>query len=404
MNTMKLSILFLLRRNRTNEKGVCAIECRVTLDKQRKPFSTGIFINPDYWNASKQKAYPPNKGNTQINTQLSLIKQDINQAFLFLQVQEKNFDVDDIYRQYKGENIKQDKSITEMFHLHITKQEKLIGISTSKVSVAKFYQTQTHVKSFIRHQYRKSDYFLKDMTMAFINEFEYYLKAEKQFKQNTVHKTIQRFKQIVKLAVGLDYLAKDPFLLYKNKKPKKQIVFLSREELKALEKHQFASERLQQVADMFIFCCYTGLAYNEMSNLEAKHIVKGFDGNYWIKMMREKTQKEISIPLLSKSANIIEKYQKIENKDKILPEISNQKFNSYLKEIAGIIGIEKNLTHHIARKTFATTVLLYNDVPMEIVSELLGHSKITITQEHYAKVVNKKVSEQMIKLGKKLER
>ncbi|WP_435523317.1 tyrosine-type recombinase/integrase [Chryseobacterium indoltheticum] len=108
---------------------------------------------------------------------------------------------------------------------------------------------------------------------------------------------------------------------------------------------------------------------------EAKHIVKGFDGNYWIKMIREKTQKEISIPLLSKSANIIEKYQKIGNINKILPKISNQKFNSYLKEIAEIIGIQKNLTHHIARKTFATTVLLYNDVPMEIVSELLGHSK-----------------------------
>ncbi|WP_317165357.1 tyrosine-type recombinase/integrase [Chryseobacterium fistulae] len=112
----------------------------------------------------------------------------------------------------------------------------------------------------------------------------------------------------------------------------------------------------------------------------------------------------MSILLLSKSANIIEKYQEIRNEVKILPKISNQKFNSYLKEIAEIIGIQKNLTHHIARKTFTTNVLLYNDVPIEIVSELLGHSKITITQEHYAKVVNKKVSEQMIKLGKKLKR
>jgi integrase len=400
MNTMKLSILFLLRRNRTNEKGVCAIECRITLDKQRKPFSTGIFINPEYWNASKQKAHPTNKGNNQVNTQLSLIKQDINQAFLFLQVQEKEFSVDDIYSQFKGENIKLDKSIKQMFHLHIIKQEKLIGISTTKVSVAKFYQTQAHVLSFIKKKYNRSDYLLKDMSMAFITEFEFYLKAEKQFKQNTIYKTIQRLKQIVKLAVGLDYLAKDPFLLYKNKKPKKQVIFLSKEELETLEKHNFASERLQQVADMFIFCCYTGLAYTEMSNLKESDIQKGFDTNKWIHIHRQKTNKSYEVPLLSKASNILDKYK---SENEILPIVSNQRFNSYLKEIAEIVGINKVLTHHIARKTFATTVLLYNDVPMEIVSELLGHSEIGITQQHYAKVVKEKVSEQMSKLNSKLK-
>ncbi|MGD1318678.1 tyrosine-type recombinase/integrase [Chryseobacterium sp. 2R14A] len=395
-----MKILFYIRKSKRNANNLCPLTCRITNELERKEFSTGIFINPDYWNASKQKAHPPNKGNTQINTQLSLIKQDINQAFLFLQVQEKDFDVDDIYRQYKGENIKQDKSITEMFLLHITKQEKLIGISTTKVSVAKFYQTQAHVKSFIKHQYKKSDYLLKDMTMAFITEFEFYLKAEKQFKQNTVHKTIQRFKQIVKLAVGLDYLAKDPFLLYKNRKPKKQIVFLSKEELEALEKHLFASERLQQVADMFILCCYTGLAYTEMANLKVSDIQTGYDSNKWIHIHRQKTKRDYDIPLLSKAESILDKYR---TETQLLPVITNQKFNSYLKEIADIVGINKTLTHHIARKTFASTILLYNDVPMEIVSELLGHSEIGITQQHYAKVVKEKIGEQMSKLNSKLK-
>jgi len=308
---MKLSILFLLRRNKINVKGLCPIECRITLDSQRKPFSTGVFINPDCWNASKQKAHPPNKGNTQINTHLSLIKQEINQAFLFLQVKNKKFDVDDIYRQYKGENLKQEKSILEMFQLHILKQEKLIGISTTKVSLAKFYQTETHVKTFIKHQYKKSDFLLKDMTMAFINEFEYYLKAEKLFKQNTIHKTLQRFKHIVKVAVGLDYLAKDPFILYKNKKPKKEIIFLSTEELHLLEKHNFASPRLQQVADMFIFCCYTGLGYTEMASLNKNNFHQEVDGNVWIKVYRQKTNRNYEIPLLSKAQSILDKYTTI---------------------------------------------------------------------------------------------
>ncbi len=400
MNTNIIKILFLIDRAKSNKNGIAPIRCRITYLGKRKVFSTGQFLNPNNWIASKQKAHPPDSDNNQINTQLSLIKQDINQAFLFLQVQEKDFDVDDIYRQYKGENIKQEKSIMEVFHLHITKQEKLIGISTTQVSVAKFYQTQAHVKSFIKYKYNKSDYLLKDMTMAFITEFEFYLKAEKQFKQNTVHKTIQRFKQIVKLAVGLDFLAKDPFLLYKNRKPKKQVVFLSKEELEALEKYQFASERLQQVADMFIFCCYTGLAYTEMANLKASDIQTGYDSNKWIHIHRQKTRRDYDIPLLSKAESILDKYR---TETQVLPVITNQKFNSYLKEIAEIVGISKTLTHHIARKTFASTILLYNDVPMEIVSELLGHSEIGITQQHYAKVVKKKIGEQMSKLNSKLK-
>ena len=302
---MKISILFLLRRNKINAQGVCPIECRITLDKQRKPFATGIFINPDHWNASKQKANPPTTDNTQINTQLSLIKQEINQAFLMLQIQDKDFDVDDIYRQYKGENIKQDKTIMEMFSLHIAKQEKLIGISTTAVSIAKFHQTRNHVKSFVKHQFNRSDFLLREMTMAFITEFEYYLKAEKRFQQNTVHKTLQRFKQMVKIAVGLDYLEKDPFLLHKNKKPKKQVVFLSMEELKSIENHHFASERLQQVADMFIFCCYTGLAYTEMVSLKKSDIKLGFDGNKWIYVKRQKTGKRYEIPLLTKPEQLL---------------------------------------------------------------------------------------------------
>lgn len=287
-----------------------------------------------------------------------------------------------------------------IFNLHIARQEKLIGVSTTQVSVAKFHQTKQHLKTFIKWEFQKSDYLLKDLKMSFITEFEYYLKAEKKFEANTIHKTLQRFKQVIKLAVGMDYLAKDPFLLHKNKKPKKQVIFLSKEELNRIENHLFASERLQQVADMFIFCSYTGLAYAEMANLSKNDIKIGFDKRKWIEVYREKTKKTYEIPLLSKAEDILNKYS---DNESILPIISNQKFNAYLKEIADIVGIKKNLTHHMARKTFASTILLYNDTPMEIVSELLGHSEIGTTQNHYAKIVQKKVSEQIMKLEEKLK-
>lgn len=403
MNTNILKILFLISSTRINKQGLVPLICRITYKGERKPFATGLFVNPKNWDSKQQKVKPPNEENTFINSQLSLIKQEINQAFLFLQVSSMDFEVNDIYQKYKGEDTTNEKSIMQLFTSHNHKIEKLIGKDYSKATFRKYEQAKDHLKDYIKHHYKRSDYKFKKLDLKFLHDYEFYLKTEKQLGLPTVNKTIQRFRKIVRIAISEGIIQREPFMLYKMKSVKKEVVYLTTEELFKLENYHFKAERLQMVADMFIFCCYTGLAYNEMTNLEEKHIIKGFDGNNWIKMMREKTHKQISIPILTKSANILEKYQYRVKDDKLLPVLSNQKFNSYLKEIADIVGIDKNLTHHIARKTFATTVLLYNDVPMEIVSELLGHSKISVTQEHYAKVVQKKVSEQMQKLSKKLK-
>jgi integrase/recombinase XerD len=184
--------------------------------------------------------------------------------------------------------------------------------------------------------------------------------------------------------------------LYKNKKYKTVIVYLTDEELKQLEKHAFSQPRLQQVKDLFIFCCYTGLAYAEMSSLTTKNTEIGFDGDEWIQMTRKKTNRKISVPVLPKAKEILNKY------NNELPSISNQKFNSYLKEISALLSRDEKLTHHIAKKTFLTNELLFNNLPMEIVSELLGPSNMNITQSHYGKIVQKKVSEEFHKLNDKL--
>ncbi|BAP29940.1 tyrosine type site-specific recombinase [Chryseobacterium sp. StRB126] len=402
MNNNKLSILFLLQKVKLNKQGKCPIKCRITFHQDRKEFSTGLFVNPKQWDSRLQKAKPPNQENSFINTQLGLIKNEINQAFLFLQVNEENFDVGDIYLQYKGDVSIRTKTILELFKEHNDRLEKLVGKEYSIATLWKFKQARDLVKGFITFSFTKADYQFKDLDLKFVQDYEFYLKTEKSLALATVNKMIQRFRKVVKIAISQGIIDRDPFVGYKVKRVKKEIVYLTTEELKKLEMYQFKAERLQTVADMFIFCCYTGLAYNEMTNLEKSHIVKGFDGNEWINMKRLKTQQTLSIPLLTKSKFIIEKYNNA-HEVKVLPSFSNQKFNAYLKEIADIVGIEKRLTHHLARRTFATTVLLFNDVPMEIVSELLGHSKITITQEHYAKVVNKKVSEQMNKLNSKLK-
>lgn len=394
MNSYKLAVLFFLKRNRINKMGKCPIRCRITFLKIRKEFSTGIFINPEYWNGRKQKAFPNNEKNTILNNKLSLIHQQIDKAFLFLQISQDSFDVDDIYRKYKGEDVKTEITILGAYDLHNEKMKKLIGVDFNELSWSRYIASRNKVAGFITKFYKKKDVKLKDLDLKFIKDLEYYFKTELNLKQATIYRSMQRVKKIIHFAIAENYLQRDPFNLYKNKKHKTKIVYLSVEELDKLENHNFNQLRLQKVKDLFVFCCYTGLAYQEMSTLTTKHIKIGFDGNEWIEMYRQKTDGKISVPLLPKAVLI-----KYNNE---LPKISNQKFNSYLREIADIIGVNKNLTHHIARKTFATTVLLYNDVPMEIVSELLGHSKITVTQNHYAKVVQKKISYEITKLSKKL--
>jgi len=400
-NTIK--ILFLISATRKNKKGLVPLLCRLTYLQKRKQFATGLFINPDCWNSKKQKAFPSKEENDFINTQLSLIKSKVNQAFLMLQVNEINFDVQDIYLAFRGENTKSNKTFLEVVELHNSRMEKLVG----KTYAPKYYQKwkgmHTIMKDFIKFTYKKNDLLLSSLTTKFLDDLDYYLKSQKNHKQITINKCIQRTKQLIRLAISEGYLNQDPFAYYKLKRYKKEVVFLTPEELKLVEKHNFYQKRLEQVQDLFIFCCYTGLAYAEMSALKREHIITGYDGNTWISMFRKKTGKQFSVPLLKMPISILNKYESLDT-DRALPKISNQKFNSYIKEICEIVGIEKNISHHIARKTFASTVLLYNNVPMEIVSELLGHSKMAITQEHYGKVMQRKLGDEMLRLQKKMNK
>jgi len=191
--------------------------------------------------------------------------------------------------------------------------------------------------------------------------------------------------------------------MHKPKAVKKEVVYLTKTELSLLQNKRIENKRLEEVRDSFIFCCYTGLAFKEMSNLKKEHIVHGEDGKNWIRLKRQKTGKTISVPLLPTAQKILDKYYGQLKGGRVLPSKTNAHFNAYLKEIADLSELKINLTHHIARKTFATTVLLLNDVPIEVVSKLLGHSRIGITQAHYGQIMQEKVQSEMEKLSSKLK-
>lgn len=400
MHQEKITILFVISANKTNQKGLCPLNCRITLNKQRKQFTTGLFVNPNYWENKLQEVNTQDSNYKFINAQIEQIQIKINNIALVFQLQGGDCTLDNIYNKYIGVEIKKKEFVLSYYKQYLARIKKLVGLEIKDNTYKKFVYVGNHLEAFLKWKFKKTDFPLEELSLQFLDDFDYYLKTEKNQVQITINKTIQRLRAPINQAISEGYLDRDPFVMHKSKTVRKEVIFLTTAELKTLEEAVLQQKRLRTIQDLFIFCCYTGLAYNEMTNLEKQNIQIGFDDINWIQMKREKTQRQISIPILPKAQEIIEKYSTDSNR--IFPPISNQKFNSYLKEIADISGINKRLTHHTARKTFASTVLLYNDVPMEIVSELLGHSNMVITQESYGKVVQKKVSEEMKRLNIKL--
>lgn len=401
MKKENFTILFVVKLNKLNSKGLCPVNVRITYQGVRKENATGYFVDPNFWDAKRQLTTSKAIDAISTNIQLELIKQKIKNAYLSILLETDDFEADDIYYKYLGKPLKESEFVVRYFQKYLDKIFKLIGKDLKLATWKKYNYACIQIVGFIKFKYKKNDISLDKINLQFLTEFEYYLKTEQNQCQSTINKAIQRFRRLITIGIAEGFLEKDPFILYKAKKVKKEVIFLTHEELETVEKTQISQPRLALVKDLFVFCCYTGLAYVEMAHLSKQNIQIGFDDVNWIQMKREKTQRQISIPILPKAQEIIEKYSTDSNR--IFPSISNQKFNSYLKEIADVTGIEKRLTHHIARKTFASTVLLYNDVPMEIVSELLGHSNMVITQESYGKVVQKKVSEAMRSLSVKLK-
>lgn len=398
-----IKILFVLDKIKANRLGLAPLRCRITYLGERKPFATGLFVNPKHWDSKSQLAKPPNEDNNFINAELSLIKNKINQAFLFLQVQGLEFDVEDIYKQYKGEPIQKQLGIVQFYSSYLERLKKMIGKDFKQSTWEKFNEILPAIKDYIFYKYQKKDISLNKLDYNFIEDFDYYLRTEKSNSQITINKKIQRIKKVIKTARKQKLLDYNPFEEHKPKQAKTKIIFLTKDELDELKEKEFQSEILNKVRDCYIFCCYTGLGYNEMFSLKKSDLKKDDEGTLWIYKERQKTERAFSIPLIfSEPLEIIEKYKS--ESEYLLPRLSNQYFNRLLKEIAITLGITKKLTHHTGRKTFATTVLLNNNIPIETVSKLLGHSKITTTLSYYAEVMPSKLKHDLEGLRNRLEK
>ncbi|MEH6619230.1 site-specific integrase [Maribacter arcticus] len=394
------SILFWVNLSRTKNREA-SLYARITVNGKRAAISLNRKVLITDWDSDRNRAKGTGQKSRILNTYLDETYNQLFQAYQDLKSEHKQITARSIKARFLGLDAI-NRSVLDIISYHNEDMKGKLKWGTQK----NYFTTQRYISRFLSKAYKSPDIQLRELDYDFIIKFEKFLRGyipqdhQRRMGNNTVMKHIERFRKLINLSRKLGWMERDPFINFKAKRIKTERGFLSLLELQEIEKKNFTIPRLQLVRDLFVFSCYTSLSYIDAINLRAENIRIGIDGELWIYYNREKTTKPIHIPLLPKALDIIEKYkdnQKAILQGTVFPKISNQKLNTYLKEIADVCGIEKNLTFHIARHTFATTVTLSNGMPIETVSKLLGHSKIATTQI-YAKVIERKVSEDMHRL------
>ncbi|WPU98449.1 site-specific integrase [Mucilaginibacter sp. cycad4] len=403
-NAQKFSVLIWADKRKTDAQGMVPLYARITYLSKRAEISLGRKVDPPKWDA--ETGYVRGNGSEvrDINTQIIEAINEIRRAFDDLKRTEDFITAEKIKQKYTGEGANH-RMLLEVFDEHNNQLEKLLDKDFVRATLTKYKTVRKKTAAYIQWRYKKPDIYLESIDYGFVTGLEMYLKTEDKIEHNTAMRYIKNLKKIINLAVNNQWMSHNPFNLFKCTYNKVNRLELEWEEINALAAYNFKVKRLAEVRDTFLFCCYTGYAFVDVDKLTPQHVITGADGVTGVKTTRTKTAIESNVPLIPQAIEIIERYAEhdariIENR--LLPVKSNQKMNAYLKEIGDLAGIEKVLTTHIARHTFATTVTLENDVPLETVSKMLGHAKFATTQI-YAKMKDKKVNRDMQALKERLE-
>ena len=397
------SILFFPKRNNNNLVREASIYMRITVNGRRSELSIHRKINISKWNHKAGKLLGAKQDVKDFNDYLDAIRNKVYNIHQQLIRSGTKITSQAIKNSYLGKGEKQ-MMLLEIFQNHNEQMEMLVGKEYALSTVKKYKTAYKHIKNFLAYKFKLKDIPIERINHSFITNFEFYLKSVKNCNHNSTLKYIKNFKKIIIIALSNGWIDKDPFINYKVHVKTVEREFLSKEEIQMMLYKKLHAPRLELVRDVFIFCCYTGLSYSDVKRLTKNNLVKGIDGEMWIKTNRVKTNTPSNIPLLPTALMILDNYKdhiEVVNNDVLLPVLSNQKSNAYLKEIADLCGIKKNLTTHLARHTFATTITLSNGVPIESVSKMLGHKSLRTTQ-HYAKILDRKVSDDMSILKSKL--
>lgn len=400
-----LSIHLWVRRDRVNKNGLLPIVVRLTLGSKRANIQPRMFVKPENWDPVKQRVRSKDIDAKIINSSLDIIKQKIWAIYQRLLLSDQ-LSLEEIINQYTNKKTEPRKGLIELIQVHNDEFKRRLSIDRTESTYEKYIYTQQKVAAFLKSRYKKSDVPLTTVNKKWVNDFYLFLRSEHKNQHNTAAKYIKNLKHIMSFGVELGWLTENPTSGFTcgYKETKQEI--LGPDELARIEAKRFTIPRLELARKLFLLQCYTGLAYADMVKLQKTHLDQGPDGKTWLCLRRSKTDTEVRFPLLKTAIDIIKDLASNSEPDdpRLLPNVyCNQKMNAYLKELADLCSIRKRLTTHVGRRTMASTVLLGNGVPIETISKILGHLKISTTQV-YAKVGDSMLMKTMDQLEKEISK
>ena len=403
MERTTFGLLFYIRRDKTNKKGEAPVFMRLTINGERADASIKRFIEPHAWNSAKGKANEKSRGGKDLNLYLDAISANILRIQRDLELDKKEVSAQIILNRYLGKEQSDRHTLMEVFRAHNEKCRALSGISLAPGTVIRYETSLRLTEAFLRTTYKKEDCYLDEITHQFVEDYDFYLRTVRRCCHNTTTKYLLNFKKIIRIALAKGWMKKDPFAQVHFHFEPVEREFLEKQELKVLLNKEITITRLAQVRDIFCFCCLTGLAFMDVQQLKPEHLVADIHGKIWIRKARQKTKNMCNIPLLDEAQKIIDRYRDhpyCQTHGVLLPVCSNQKMNSYLKELSDICGIRKNLSTHCARHTFATLTLA-SGATIDNVAKMLGHANVNMTR-HYAKVLDTSIMRDMQVVAKNM--
>lgn len=396
MERTTFGLLFYIRRDKTNKKGEAPVFMRLTINGERADASIKRFIEPHAWNSAKGKANEKSRGGKDLNLYLDAISANILRIQRDLELDKKEVSAQIILNRYLGKEQSDRHTLMEVFRAHNEKCRALSGISLAPGTVIRYETSLRLTEAFLRTTYKKEDCYLDEITHQFVEDYDFYLRTVRRCCHNTTTKYLLNFKKIIRIALAKGWMKKDPFAQVHFHFEPVEREFLEKQELKVLLNKEITITRLSQVRDIFCFCCLTGLAFMDVQQLKPEHLVADIHGKIWIRKARQKTKNMCNIPLLDERKRLFDRYRDhpyCQTHGVLLPVCSNQKMNSYLKELADICGIRKNLSTHCARHTFATLTLA-SGATIDNVAKMLGHANVNMTRR-YAKVLDSSIMRDM---------
>lgn len=398
LELLNIRISFLCRRTYKNDDDKYPIVMRIVYRCERRDIFTGLYCGKKEWDKKHNRLYRLDKYSNAVNENLDLIQRKTFETFEHLKYNAVIFTIDELVDKIKGKDEKP-TLLNDYLEEEKTRLKKRLGVDITPATYDKYKRSASHVQNFLLLEYKVKNYPIQRIDVGFLEKYFQYLRAVRNISHNSAVKYVIFFKTILMPAMRAGILKTDPFRDLRLKQKPVSKGYLSQEEIDKLQDADLKSCDLDRIRDIFLFSCYTGLAYSDIKQLAKHHILKDGEDSFFIRKPRQKTGQESIIPMLPAARRILQKYSPTNDfRDFQWYVSSNQKMNQRLKTIGNITGIEKELHMHLARHTFATTVTLSNGVPIESVSSMLGHASLKQTQ-HYAKIISLKLRNDMAKIS-----